>query len=430
MNRAVLSAAALAASAASAGAAPVLTGFASLPAETFIPGPTSGQFQNGANGVAPPYVNQQPVQGSSAIIPNGRGGFLSMSDNGFGGRGNSADALLLVHDIDVDFRTETGGTGTVTVNRSFALSDPDGVVPFEIVAEQSFYPNGAGDVPVDPSIASGRFLTGADFDIESIRRDANGDYWIGDEFGPFLIRTNADFEVRSVVETPGVVSPNSPFLGAQTPNLGGSRGYEGMAISADGLTLYPMLEGPVAGDPARTLRISGFDVASESFTGEQWLYPLDPDGRAIGDLTLIEDDVFVVIERDGGQGPSARFKKLFLIDLDVTDANGLLRKTEIADLLALDDPFDLDGDGSTVFSFPFVTIEGVLPLDAYTLLVTNDNNFPGSAGRAAGVPDDNEIIMIRFEQEIATLAPVPLPAPGLLLLAGLAGLGATARRRR
>ncbi|SEA30403.1 esterase-like activity of phytase family protein [Rubrimonas cliftonensis] len=409
--------------------AATLTGFASLPAETFVPGPTSGQFQNPANGVTPPYVGQQPVQGFSSVISNGAGGFLAMSDNGFGGKGNSADALLLVHDISVDFRTETGGTGAVTVNSSTPLSDPDDLVSFPIVAEQTFYPNGAGDIPVDGAIASGRLLTGADFDIESIRRDASGNFWIGEEFGPFLLHTNADFElIAPEIATPGVQSPNNPFLGAAAPNLGGSRGYEGMAINEAGDTLYTLLEGTVAGDPARTLRLSEFDIADASFTGEQWLYPLDPAGAAIGELTLVEDNVFVVIERDGGQGPSAAFKKLFLIDLDQSDADGFLKKTEIVDLLAIDDPFDLDGDGSNVFSFPFVTIESVLPLDAYTLLVANDNNFPGSAGRTAGVPDNNEFIRITLDQPIASLAPVPLPAAGWLMIAGLAGLAAMRRR--
>lgn len=428
----LLLAGAVALAGSSALAAPVLTGFASLPAQTFIPGPTSGRFQNAANGVTPPYPGAQPVQGFSSVIahPSGEANrFLAMSDNGFGGRGDSADALLLVHDISVDFATAAGGTGGVTVNRSFALSDPDALVDFPIVAEQTFYPNGARDIPVDPAIADGRLLTGADFDIESIRADADGNYWIGDEFGPFMLQLNDDFElIAAPVRTPGVVSPNSPDLGGGAPNLGGSRGFEGMGATADGATLYPMLEGTVAGDPAGTLRIYDFDPAAGAF-GDFALYPLDPMGRAIGELTLIEDDIFVVIERDGGQGPGAQFKKLFLIDLDFTDANGFLRKAEIVDLLAIPDPDDLDGDGSDLFRFPFVTIESVLPIDAFTLLVANDNNFPGSAGRAAGAPDNNELILITLDQPIATLAPAPLPTGGWLLLGGIATMAGLRRRR-
>jgi hypothetical protein len=47
-----------------------------------------------------------------------------------------------------------------------------------------------------------------------------------------------------------------------------------------------------------------------------------------------------------------------------------------------------------VFTFPFVTIEDVLVLDNNRLLVINDNNYPGSAGREFGVPDNDEFIVI------------------------------------
>ena len=42
--------------------------------------------------------------------------------------------------------------------------------------------------------------------------------------------------------------PDNPFLLGRTPNLASSNGFEGMALSADGKTLYPFLEGPLVGD--------------------------------------------------------------------------------------------------------------------------------------------------------------------------------------
>jgi hypothetical protein len=48
-----------------------------------------------------------------------------------------------------------------------------------------------------------------------------------------------------------------------------------------------------------------------------------------------------------------------------------------------------------VFTFPFVTIEDVYPVDDRTLLVLNDNNYPFSSGRRPGkAPDDNEFILL------------------------------------
>jgi glycerophosphoryl diester phosphodiesterase len=47
------------------------------------------------------------------------------------------------------------------------------------------------------------------------------------------------------------------------------------------------------------------------------------------------------------------------------------------------------------FAFPFQTIESVLVPDRRTSLVANDNNYPFSAGRRPGQPDDNELIQLR-----------------------------------
>ena len=74
------------------------------------------------------------------------------------------------------------------------LSDPDDHVPFDIEQED--------DGPA-------RLLTGADFDIESVRRAANGDLWFGDEFGPFLLHTDA---MGKLLEPP--IEPPEGVLGA------------------------------------------------------------------------------------------------------------------------------------------------------------------------------------------------------------------------
>src|SRR5262249_12247642 len=142
-----------------------------------------------------------------------------------------------------------------------SLSDPNHKLGFSLVADQVNYPNGNNDIPVDASITAGRLLTGADFDIESVRFDRRGHMWFGEEFGPFLVETDARGPVlRGEVRLPSVVrpgatatgaevmSPQNPFLGSLTPNLNGSNGFEGMAVSPSGRFLFPLLEGTVAGD--------------------------------------------------------------------------------------------------------------------------------------------------------------------------------------
>lgn len=93
------------------------------------------------------------------------------------------------------------------------------------------------------------------------------------------------------------------------------------------------------------------------------------------------------------------FKKIFLIDIRGVRNGGTVKKTELVDLMNIADPYDLNGDGSKVFTFPYTTIESVLPLDASTLLVLNDNNFPGGDGRELAA-DNTEFLKIRLAQPL------------------------------
>lgn len=189
--------------------------------------------------------------------------------------------------------------------------------------------------------------------------------------------------VRDRLSLPGnniVRSPQNPDVlsGDAFANLGGSRGFEGGAINASKTKLYMLLEGTVQGDPVGALRLNEFDLATRSYTNNLRYYRLENPAHAIGEITVINDNEYLVIERDGGQGASARFKKIYKINLSQTDANGFVAKQEIADLLNIQDPNDLNRDGKTTFDFPFVTIESVVVVDSNTILVANDNNYPFS----------------------------------------------------
>jgi hypothetical protein len=383
--------------------APTLTGWAAMPPATFADGPTSGRFAapNPYGTNVPPYAQRQPVQGFSGVLRGpGRDTFRFLVDNGFGAKANSADALLRVYAVDIDFRTARRGSGTVRAadwrsgrlrdafdaRTRITLNDAHHQLGIRIQADFTNYYDDPARPPVDAAIREGRLLTGADLDVESIRRDRRGNYWFGDEFGPYLVKTDANGTVqRPAIPLPGVFAPENVAVlaGTTAANLAGSGGFEGMAINRSGTRLYTLLEKTVAGDAAGQLRIDEFDVDAEAFTGTRWFYPLDAAGTAIGDMTAVDDERFIVIERNGGTATSGTpFKKLFLIDLAGVPPGGTVTKTELVDLMAVADPHDLDRDGSTTFTLPYVTIENVLVLNERTLLVVNDNNFPYGGGRA------------------------------------------------
>jgi hypothetical protein len=368
---------------------PTLLARAILPADAYQPGPPSGAFITPDNGVTPPFPGQ-PIPGFSAVLDAGHGEFWGMPDNGYGAKTNSGDFLLRVYRIKPDFETARGGSGGVAVLDFIQLRDPDGKVPFAL-----FRPD--------------RLLTGADFDIESLRIARDGTLWFGEEFGPFLLHTDATGKVlEAPIPLPGVQSPQNPFL----PNpdawtIRASRGFEGMARSIDGKTLYPMIEGALRNDPDPRRRIlNEFDLRSRSYTGRTWQYRVDaafPDA-VIGDLTALDQHRFVLIERDDAQGAEARQKKVYLIDLRRTDAQGYLEKRLVLDLLRIRDPNGISlpprpgefGVGDP-FSFPLQSVESLEVLGGERLLIANDNNYPSSDGRwvARNRPDDTELIVVR-----------------------------------
>ncbi len=197
-----------------------------------------------------------------------------------------------------------------------------------------------------------------------------------------------------------VKSPQNPTLAeGELPNLSRSRGFEGMAFSPDRTKAYPLLEGTVLGDPDDALRIYEFDLATGEYTGLVGFYQTDIVGNPIGDFTPINDTEFLVIERDNRQGEEAEFKKIFKIDISNLDEDGYVEKELVVDLLDIADPNDLNGDGSTTFTFPFVTIEDVVVVDENTILVANDNNYPFSVGRGPDI-DNNEIILLELDEPL------------------------------
>jgi hypothetical protein len=368
-----------------------LLGRAILSATAYQPGPPSGAFISGDNGITPPFPGQ-PIPGFSAVLDAGQGELWAMPDNGYGAKTNSMDFLLRLYRIKPDFKTADGGSGAVQVLTFLQLRDPDGRIPF-------------------PLTRSDRLLTGSDFDLESVRRTKDGTFWFGEEFGPFLLHTDVTGKVlEAPIGLPGVMSPQNPFLpNADAWTIPASRGFEPMALSIDGKTLYPMLEGALRSDAVSNPRrrvINEFDLRTKQYTGRSWNYRVDAalPNAVIGDMTAIDEHRLLLIERDDNQGAQAAQKKLYLIDLRRIDEDGYLEKQLVLDLLHIPDPDGIStparpgefGVGDP-FSFPLQSVESVETLGGERLLIANDNNFPFSDGRwiARDRPDDTELIVVR-----------------------------------
>ena len=102
----------------------------------------------------------------------------------------------------------------------------------------------------------------------------------------------------------------------ELPNLPRSGGFEGMALSVDGTKLLPILEHALVGQQD-VLNVYAFDLSTGRYLqldpdSAEYRYLLDPSGVAAPEITVWSGDDYLVIERDGGQGPTAEFKRVFL----------------------------------------------------------------------------------------------------------------------
>jgi glycerophosphoryl diester phosphodiesterase len=380
------------ASASADGQQPTLEGRAVLPAQALAMGPPSGALYvpdaKTGQGVTMPRPSQ-PVAGFSGIVA-GRspGEYLAMPDNGFGTKANSRDFLIRAYYIRPDFKTARGGSGTVEVGDFISFRDPHRRIGFPIVNENTL----------------DRLLTGADIDPESLQRGKDGDYWVGDEFGPWILH----FDRNGVLlDAPfpmpgGLMSPNNPHLGGATATQPNSRGVEAMAIAPDGKHLYAILEGATVADPDQRRRlVFEFSVRDERFTGRTWQYRTEQPGYMVADAWALDSNRLTVIERDGGLGLGAVFRNVYVVDLRRVDGGGFLTKELRVDLAQIPDPNLVSlppiHAGDVGLGNPFrvtcESVEAVYPLSGSRLIIGCDNNLP-NIGRNPVLADDNELIVV------------------------------------
>jgi hypothetical protein len=369
-----------------------LIGMVVMPPDAFRGGPSSGQFDHEGRRATAARFDAQPVQGISSIKPGPtQGAWWALSDNGFGSRWNSSDYRLGIYLFDVRPRTQSGPDSRAALQAVIELSDPAKFFPWRLADE------GAPE----------RVLTGADADPESMVVMPDDSFWIGDEFGPWLLHFSVDGELLAPpVEQPdGVYSTDHPRVVARAAaaRLEHSRGFEALDLAGDERTLVTILEGTVAGDPPKSLRVQRYDTTAGKWLPDTLIYELDPDTVSVSDLSRIDGNRFVVIERDGLEGDAAKAKRVYSIDLDKApsgkkQAGKPLAKKLVIDLLAIGNSHGLVESlpPGTAFRFPYLTPESIQVLDRRHVVIVNDNNFPARGGRGANVADATEWLWLEL----------------------------------
>lgn len=243
-------------------------------------------------------------------------------------------------------------------------------------------------------------------DPEGIDMDAQGHWWIADEYGPFLAQFDAKTGKLLDLAAPGAGLPD--IVQHRQPN----RGFEGVAV-ADG-KVYAIVQSTLDGVPdpqqpdnakaasrrhdPRFLRVVEYDPAQRR--SRTFAYPHDvaerrpdsgPDGAyaksgdaKIGDLVALGQGRFALIEQGKGADKQMR-NVLYVIDLK--------RATPIDDVLVNGKPLEFVSDRAQLAAAGVRLIEktrlldlrdhgwraekaeGLAVIGRDTLAVINDNDF-------------------------------------------------------
>lgn len=265
-------------------------------------------------------------------------------------------------------------------------------------------------------------------DSEGTEACADGGFWIGDEYGPSLLRTDAHGMVTSRwvpadshVHYEGAAYPVVAALPAIASARRLNRGFEALALSADEHWLTLAFQSPLAHpdraahESSRNLRLWRLEAATGALAAE-YLYPLDPSHAfrrdialgefrqsdvKVSEILMLDDDHLLVLERGSA---STKFYRVRLGDEHIVPSAFSDPETRPT-LEQLDDPalaaagivplaktLVLDTDDAP--DIP-ADLEGAVLLSPTELLIVNDSDF-GVEGVAT------QFWRITFDTPVAT----------------------------
>ena len=295
------------------------------------------------------------------------------------------------------------------------------------------------DVNSFPGLSTARDKTATQqtrLDPEGIRVGLDGDVFVSDEYGPSILRFDRTGQFRSsvpvpkhfLVEHPG---PSKPVENSQN-SFGRqcNRGMEGLAISSTKKTLFGIMQSPLLQDSRMkkgkpsglNCRLLKIDL-NEPTEATEYLYRLDAASNKLNEILSVDDDRFLVIERDGKPATAAKCKTIQLISIrDATEIQSHDRlpaketpagvtpvdKRVFIDLL--DPRFGLAGEEMPE-KIESLCFGPTLEDGRRTLIVVSDNDFLpdqptriwvfGIHASAFDLPDPNEPVPAKTVDEIS-----------------------------
>jgi hypothetical protein len=255
------------------------------------------------------------------------------------------------------------GRRRVRLLRLVPLSSPDGPLSGRA-------PAGSAEAAMEPMFdLKGRVLPAdpAGIDPEGVAALSDGGFWICEEYGPSLLRMDAEGVVRRRWTPPGDRSLGAePVLPTEAQRRRLNRGFEGLAISGDERWLYAAFQSSFAGQPRDHTVIWKLDAETgalaadyayrfdppESFAADAAAGEAEPEDLKVCELVWTGPDRLLVLER------ITRSARIYRVDVSEP---GPLAKTL---LFSTDDHPGIAAD-----------LEGMALLSKRELLIASDNDF-------------------------------------------------------
>lgn len=203
-------------------------------------------------------------------------------------------------------------------------------------------------------------------DLEGIAATKDG-FWlvsegsgtVGDESRPInslnlLIKTNKKAEITEVITLPEALNSNQLRFG-----------FEGVAVDKNKIVVAFQRAWNGEDHP----RLGIYDTSNKEW--QFVFYPLDAAQSNAGgwvglsDISALGNDRYLVLERDNQAGPDAATKRLYKIDLNQTDDEGVLAKQLVKDLMPM-----LSSQASPVPE----KLEGLAITKDGRVIINNDND--------------------------------------------------------
>ena len=294
----------------------------------------------------------------------------------------------------------TGGTVELVRTLRIATADGSPVTGLPLPPADELASEAAFDMEGRPLAPDPR-----GFDTEGIAALPGGGFWVGDEFGPSLVRLdgNARVLVRLVPESVALDAPYKverrlPAIAAKRQL---NRGFEALALAPAGTSLLLAFQSPLAHpdkhahESARHVRLWRLDAATGAVAA-QFLYPLDPPrtfrrdmaangtfGRSdikVSELVALGGDVLLVLERGEETTKLYRTDLRSELALPPEHLDPATRPT-VEELSGRDEAPALPVLGKSLLftsddapELP-AAIEGMARLSETELLLVNDNDF-------------------------------------------------------